>query len=135
MAYHGYEEVDHTADLALRVRGEDFAELLSQAANGFYHLMVVDLHPNSRLEKQFSIPQGTYETILVDFLSELLYLAEEDGIACESFSFEEREDEVLVSCVGKAIQSMARVFKAVTFHNLEVKQTPSGLEAIITFDV
>ena len=38
----GFEEVDHTADWALKARGSDLADLFCQAALGMMHLAGVD---------------------------------------------------------------------------------------------
>ncbi len=135
MAHHGYEEVDHTADVALRVWGEDFSTLLEQSAQGLYDLMGVELVPDSQVDEEFAIPHGTQETVLVDFLSELLYLAEERELAFESFSFGEENEQVLIHAAGRRILSRVRYVKAVTFHDLDIEKTDFGIEATITFDV
>ena len=135
MAHHGYEEVDHTADVALRAWGEDFFTLLEQSAQGLYDLMGIVLVPDSYVNEEFAILHSTQETVLVDFLSELLYLAEEREQAYQSFSFGEENDQVLIRAVGKKILSRARYVKAVTFHDLNIQKTESGIEATITFDV
>lgn len=134
MASHGYEEVDHTADIALRVWGGDYQTLLSQAANGLYDLMGIAPVPGSEVERQFTLTQETLETILVDFLNELLYLSEE-GCVFKDFSFAERDSEYLVQAAGQEIRSQNRHIKAVTFHDLNIEKTDDGFEATITFDV
>jgi SHS2 domain-containing protein len=135
MAHHGYEDVDHTADVALRVRGKDFYTLLEQSAQGLYDLMGVELVPDSHEDEEFAISHGTQEMVLVDFLGELLYLAEEREQAFESFSFSEKKDRVLIRATGRKILSRARYVKAVTFHDLNIQKTDFGIEATITFDV
>jgi SHS2 domain-containing protein len=135
MASHGYEEVDHTADVAIRVWGEDFLALLRQAAEGLYDLMSVEPMPNSPTEVHFELQQGTNEDILVDFLNELLYLSDEKKQIFKEFSFADTEDKFETQAAGFQILSQDRQIKAVTFHNLNVKETHHGFEAIITFDV
>lgn len=135
MASHGYEEVDHTADIALRVWAEDYQTLLAQAANGLYDLMGITPVPGSEVERQFSLTQETLETILVDFLSELLYLSEEAGCVFKNFSFAEKDSEYIVQAAGQEIRSQDRDIKAVTFHDLNIEKTDDGFEATITFDV
>jgi SHS2 domain-containing protein len=135
MAYHGYEEVEHTADIALRVWGEDFLALLEQAAVGMFDLIGVKPKPGSTLESRFEVQPGTHETVLVDFLTELLYLLEENHQALSDLSIEERDGGLWVSLSGYEIASQERLIKAVTYHNLSVKKTRFGWEATITFDV
>jgi SHS2 domain-containing protein len=134
MASHGYQEVDHTADIALRVWGEDIHTLLRQAAYGLNDLMGVVLQ-DTPVEGHFSLQQDSFETLLVDFLSELLFLAEEKDHLFDSFSFDEHDDGLTVQMTGRMILSQDRHVKAVTFHNLDVAQTDCGFEVTITFDV
>lgn len=135
MTSHGYEEVDHTADIALRIWGEDFQVLLQQAACGLYDLMGVTTEPGSQLKVQFDLSLETNETLFVDFLSELLYLVEEKGQAFDHFSFYESDNTLTVQASGHLVSSQDRHIKAVTFHDLDVEESDRGLEATITFDV
>jgi SHS2 domain-containing protein len=135
MALHGYDEVDHTADIALRVWGEDFQTLLTQAAEGLYALMGIVTLTGSSLDNTITLPQGNRETILVDFLTELLYLSEEGGLVLEDFTFDEDQDKISVRSTGRKILSQERAIKAVTFHNLNVEETATGVITTITFDV
>ncbi|MBW6465219.1 MAG: archease [Brevefilum sp.] len=134
MASHGYQEVDHTADIALRVWGEDFYTLLRQAAYGLNDLLGVVLH-DTPVEVFFALQQDSVETLLVDFLSELLFLAEEKEQLFDSFLFDEHDDGLTVQMTGRKILSQDRHVKAVTFHYLDVAQTDCGFEVTITFDV
>lgn len=135
MPSHGYQEVDHTADIAIRVWAEDFQTLLGQAAYGLYDLMGVVPHADTSVAGYFVLQQDSLETILVDFLSELLFLTEEKGQLFDAFSFDEQGDELTVRMAGQEILSQERYVKAVTFHNLDVRQTKCGYEVTITFDV
>lgn len=135
MKTQGFEEKDHTADLAIRVWGEDFQSLLLQAAMGLYHLLDVKTKEDSRVIYTFSVEVDSREAMLVDFLNELLYLCEDQKQQFNSFSFTEKENRLLVKAAGEVVKSIQRNIKAVTFHNLEIKKDETGLETTITFDV
>jgi SHS2 domain-containing protein len=135
MASHGYQEVEHTADIAFRVWGEDFQTLLRQAANALYDLIGVVPHADAPVTGYFVLPQDSLETILVDFLSELLFLAEENNQLFDAFTFDEQGEDLTVRMAGQEILSQERYVKAVTFHNLNIHQTKCGYEATITLDV
>lgn len=135
MASYGYEEVDHTADIALKVWGEDFQTLLSQAAEGFYVLIGVEPLLNDPVDTCFVIPLDDYENVIVDFLNELLYLLEERGQTFTGFAFTEKEDNLVIRASGFKALSQDRYIKAVTFHDLNIEESEHGLEVIITFDV
>lgn len=135
MIASGYEEIDHTADIALRVWGEDFHTLLSHSAKGMYELMGITIKPESQIENTFQIESGVKETVLVDFLSEVLFLAEDRGQVYQSFSFSQEDATLDVHASGHKVESIRRNIKAVTFHDLDIMETDQGLETTITFDV
>lgn len=135
MIASGYEEIDHTADIALRVWGEDFYALLSQSAKGMYDLMGINPEAESHIENTFQIESGVKDTVLVDFLNEVLFLAEDRGQVYQSFSFNQIDAMLEVNVSGQKVESIRRNIKAVTFHDLDIVETDQGLETTITFDV
>jgi len=135
MPNNAYEEINHTADIALRVWGIEFYALLTHAAEGMYDLMGIEMVVESQVENVFDITEDSSESMLVDFLNECLYLAEDKKQAFTTFSFFTQGGSLCVNCTGAAIKTIERQIKAVTFHKLEIIHTPSGLETVITFDV
>ena len=135
MDSQGFFEIDHTGDLALRVWAEDFQGLLVQAARGLYHLLNVSTIDDSAVKHSFSIVLDDREAMLVDFLNELLYLAQDEQICFHTFSFEDQSNQLIVAGQGSQNAGIGRYIKAVTFHDLEITKNQSGLETIVTFDV
>jgi SHS2 domain-containing protein len=135
MKSHGFEEIDHTADLALRVRGEDFQDLLIQAALGLYALLNVKTEDDSSVEYSFCIEEDSREAMLVDFLNELLYLCEDGRQTFHTFSFKKENNKMLVHAQGEKVAAIERSIKAVTFHNLAIKEVQTELQTTVTFDV
>lgn len=129
--------VEHTADWALQVRGRDLQQLLLSAAWGMNSLLVADLrsvHPVS--ERYLEVEAFDQESMLVEWLSELAYLAERDRfIACEYVMDTVSAERLQVRLRGDTVPALQQQIKAVTYHNLEVVTTPDGLEATIVFDV
>jgi SHS2 domain-containing protein len=134
MTTHGYEEIDHTADVAMRVRGEDLNSLLVHAAEGLYSIMRIDINSEQKYSIDFEVRCETQESMLIDFLNELLYYVEEK-IIFTSFNFEKNEDYLIVKASGHPIEKAEYLIKAATFHDLRIKSIKTGLEATITFDV
>ncbi len=135
MVSNGYAEVDHTADLAINVWGEDFLSILIHSAQGMYALIGVRCDMDSPTTITFSIEDADQETILVDFLSELLYLCEDRRLAFDIFTFNFQIGRIIVSASGHNVIAVHRDIKAVTFNDLVINRTDSGLETMITFDV
>lgn len=135
MFSHGYEEVEHTADLAVKVRGPNFHSLLMYAAAGLYDLMGCVPKSGSHAVAKFFVSSGDQEGLIVDFLAELLHLCEVQGKLFDEFHFDETEEGLMVKCSGYEIITVERYIKAVTFYDLNILETENGLEATITFDV
>jgi len=135
----GYEEVPHTADWALRVWAPDLPSLFQQAAAGMYALAGVVLAADAHLERDLTFTASDAETLLVAFLSELLYVAEQERLAFDHLTLTivagPQEYVLQAHLRGAAIRSLAKMIKAVTFHNLKIRSLEQGLETEIIFDV
>lgn len=131
----GYQEVTHTADWALRVWAPDLNALLLVASEGMYALSEIkysDLPGNTVI---FSVRGIDAESLLVEFLSELVYLADVENLGVESMTLERTGFSLEVRGVGKQIRHRKKEIKAVTYHNLKIVKTEMGYETVIVFDV
>jgi SHS2 domain-containing protein len=76
------------------------------------------------------------ESLLVDWLGELAYLAETASLVFETIQFQTlsatRIEAVLT---GSRVSRIDKVIKAVTYHNLTVQKTLEGYAATVVFDV
>ena len=137
MSVEPIEIVEHTADWSLRVRGEDLGQLFRYAAVGMAMLMVEDpaALPDD-VERNLALEAYDGESLLVDWLNELAYWAEMEQIVINQIDIKEISETRLAATVrgGKA-PVLDKHIKAVTFHNLAIKSTDSGLEVTIVFDV
>jgi SHS2 domain-containing protein len=131
----GFREIEHTADWELAVWAPDLMSLLTQAALGMFALSGTSLHAAPRQTCQLDLPATDPERLLVAFLSELLWLGERDGLAFDFFDLSLRAGRLHARLEGAPIASQSKEIKAVTFHNLAIRQSESGLEANIVFDV
>jgi SHS2 domain-containing protein len=131
-----YEEVEHTADIGIWVCGKDLAELFVNAACGMFSLMFSLSQLPRTLSREISIESFEVETLLVNWLDELNYWREVNGEAYSEFDIHEISHTALkATAFGTRGVQPYRLIKAVTFHDLMIKQTPQGCEATIIFDV
>ena len=131
----GYREIEHTADWELEVWAPDLTALLEQAARGMYALSGMHLHPDPRQTRRLEIQSADAETLLVAFLSELLYYGEHEKLGFDRFNLSEKDFKLLAELVGAPIARLDKEIKAVTYHNLAIRQTQNGFEANVVFDV
>lgn len=132
-----FEEIEHTADWALRVRGRDLAELLLNAARGMVSLVVADPAAiPTNVKRQVELASIDPESLLVDWLSELAYWAETEGVIFHQFDLQAVTSTSLQATIhGGQAADLKKHIKAVTYHNLEIVKTENGLETTIVFDV
>ena len=133
-----FVEIEHTADLALRVHGRDLPSLFVHAAQGMFHLMRYP--PNAegsvRLTRAVALEALDLETLLVDWLDELLYLSERNAACLERFEITSLDtSSVRAIAQGASPRYPTRSIKAVTFADLAIRQVGEGYETIVTFDV
>lgn len=132
-----FEEIEHTADWALQVRGRDWRHLLINAARGMNSLLVAqpDTLTDER-EERLEVEAFDAESLLVNWLSELAYWAEMERIIFHKFNFVELTPTHLQAVArGGPVSHLQKHIKAVTYHNLKIIETDQGLTATIVFDV
>jgi len=135
MKDRGFEEIPHTADWALRVWATDLPSLFQQAAMGMNVLAGVKLADHEPVKKHFETEAPDPESLLIAFLSELIYSQEQQNLGFSQFDIRILESRISANMEGARIQSIDKAIKAATFHNLKISKTARGLEAEIVFDV
>jgi SHS2 domain-containing protein len=131
-----FEELEHTADLALKVYGRSLKEVFANAAYGMFSLMADLERLEPTISHAISLESLDYDALLIDWLNELLYLHEVEEEIYTHFEIEALSSTTLSATVQgtKTIASKLAV-KAATFHDLEIRETEDGYLAIIVFDV
>jgi SHS2 domain-containing protein len=130
-----YEILPHTADWALHVEAGELSELFAEAARGMNFLSGIHLADGERLRRGFEAHAEDKETLLVSFLSELVYAIEQEGLGFDEFTVDLQPPWLRVDMTGAAIAAIDKAIKAVTYHNLAIRQTDGGYEVDIVFDV
>ncbi len=132
----GYEEVEHTADWALRVWGRDLRELLLQAAHGMLASVGAQPAPGRQETRTVEVEAPDQESLLVSWLEELLYHMETRHVTFTDIDLEvESETRLRARVTERPLADLRKHIKAVTYHNLSIQETPRGLEATVVFDV
>lgn len=131
----GFLELEHTADWSLFVWAKDLENLFRQAALGMNMLSGVVLDPDACITKQLSLEAGDHETLLVDFLSELVFLAEEVRVGVRDLNLMLTGNKLFVEFLACPIEKQEKEIKAVTFHNLEISLVENRYETTLVFDV
>jgi riboflavin kinase/FMN adenylyltransferase len=151
-----WRELRHTADWAIQVRGNDQRQLFARAASAMYSLQagvspagaVQDAGPDQPVTLARAIdvsvddagdrdPIERVGDLLVAYLNRLLWAQEVYGEMYSRFQISEiSERGLLAIAYGHRGAPEHTAVKAVTYHDLKVRQSPDGpWTARITFDV
>ena len=133
---NSFEEIEHTADWAYRVRGQNLTQLFIQAALGLYSLVGMELASGERITRLIQLKAIDYESLLVAWLNELLFFHESESLGFEQIEIQHlNETTIQAKVTGAPTQQWLKDIKAVTYHNLAIRETESGLEVTLVLDV
>lgn len=135
-----FELIEHTADIGVRAFGASEAEAFQNTAVGMFSLITdLDL---VREEECFDIQVQAEdrETLLVEWLNELLYLNDSRDLLLKRFEIKDLgETSLRATACGEPIDrgrhELMTDIKAATYYMLKVKETPEGWMAEVIFDV
>ena len=130
-----YENLYHIADAKFRAYGSTLEEVFENAAIAMFNVMINTSGLGVCESRDIEIASPDIKMLLVEWLSELLYLFEVDGIIFSEFkiiSIEKTNDDFSLKgkASGEPIELSRHNFdtqvKAVTFHDLQVELDQTG---------
>jgi SHS2 domain-containing protein len=135
-----FEILDHTADIGLIIYGENLKTLFENAGEAFFHLITDLRKVRQRVERRIEVRGEPLERLMVDWLSELLYLHDVESLLFKGFKVESVGEEGLKAVVkGETFQDGVHVIKtevkAVTYHRIAVRKENRKWRAQIIFDL
>jgi len=135
-----FEILDHTADIGIIVHGENLKTLYENAGEAFFHLITDLRKVKRRVERRVNIEGESLDRLMVDWLSELLYFHDVENLLFKEFKVESvGEDGLKATVKGEPFQDGVHVIKtevkAVTYHQIEVRQETGGWRAQVILDL
>jgi SHS2 domain-containing protein len=135
-----YEILDHTADIGLIIHGKDLKSLFENAAEGFFDLITDLSTVKTGVEKRILLAGESLERLMVDWLSELLYLHDVEYLLFREFTVESVGEDGLKAVVkGEPFQDGVHIIKteikAVTYHQIKGEEVKGGWKAQIILDL
>ncbi len=131
--------LNHTADLGILVYGEDPKDLFTNAAEAFFSI-ITDLHRvGETTQRIVRVESSHLEDLMVQWLAELLYIHDVEGLLFKKFSIDELDSGVLKARVrGEPFDESRHVIKtqikAVTYHQIQVREEKGKWRARVIFD-
>ncbi len=120
-----FEVFEHTADTGVIAYGKDLKEAFINAARGMFSI-ITDINAIENLDsRKISITSSDRESLLVNWLNELIYLFDVDNLLLGKFEITHLDDTSLsaVAYGQKAdpeIHELKTGIKAATYHMLEI---------------
>ncbi len=136
----GYSILEHPADLGIEARGRTLREAFEQAAVALISI-IVDLDSvEPRVDRRLTVDAKDIESLLVRWLSEVLYLYDGDGFLCketlvEQFSPTRIEAKVRGEWYTESKHRTKMDVKAITYHQLSIKEDPTGGYVRVYLDI
>jgi len=133
-----YEILEHKADLKIRAFGKNLKELFENAMIGMFES--ANYQPTThdkRFTTKIKVSSLDLPSLLVDFLSEVLYLVETKKLVFQKIKFQKFSDnEIEAILIGRPLKRMGVHIKGVTYHDLDIHQEKDGnWQATILFDI
>ena len=131
-----FEILEHKADLKIRVFGKSKEELFENAINGMFEGARYE-GEGTKIKREIKVSSQDLPSLLVDFLSEILYLSEVNREVYHQIQFKKFADKNLEGIlIGRKLKRMGVIIKGVTYHNLDIHRRKDGnWEAKVLFDV
>jgi len=133
-----YELIEHTADVGVKAYGKTVAEAFEHAAEAMFDIITdtSTIHPVGEYHIQLEAPD--LEQLLVDWLSELLYLNDAKNLVFGKFQVVIEKNHLSARVFGEEYNTtkhkMGTEIKAVTYHILQVnKKDPIFVQVL--FDI
>ncbi len=141
MIAKNYELIEHTADIGIRVKGNDLADLFKNVSLAMFDIIAEKVKDCADFKiKEFHMQQeaANPDELLINWLNELLSLSAAKQAIFYEFNFhkinEHNLQAVAFACDNKAYKVNVEI-KAAIYHELEVKKSGSGWLAKVIFDV
>jgi SHS2 domain-containing protein len=139
-----YEYLEHTADIKFMAYGKSLEEVFENSALAMFNVMIDTEQVSGETRKEIFLKAPDLESLLVDWLSELLYIFEVDEIVFREFKVEKIKEEageysIIAQAVGEEYYPESHPFKteikAVTYNQLEITKTDDGWKAQVVVDI
>jgi SHS2 domain-containing protein len=135
-----FEPIDHTADVGYRLAAPTLPELFAVAGRALFDAITELDSIRPQLERKIEVEAGDVEALLVAWLSELNFrCVTELELFCEFVIDAISPTSARATVRGEKIDPARHVIqteiKAVTYHELFVREVEGGWEAQVIFDV
>jgi len=135
-----FEIIDHTADVGIIAYGANIKGLFSNAALALFSLITELESVEEKLHLDLEVISEGRDSLLVEWLNELIYLFDAKHILFNRFDIESlTHNQLKATCYGEDFDPMKHKIKvgvkAATYHMLKLDKDGDGYKAQIILDI
>ena len=136
-----YKFLDHTADIMFEAYGNSLNILFENAALATEATMIDLKQIKQDIKRKVSLKNKNIETLLYDFLSELLYFKDAELLLFSKIKVEIKKNKIYylkAVLAGEKLNDKHEQkvdVKAVTFHKFEIKKRAKDYVARVILDI
>ena len=134
-----FEIVNHTADVGIIAHGADIKQAFANAAKGLFSLITELDNVQEVLHRDIEVTATDKESLLVEWLNELIYQFDTENIIFKRFDITELDNTRLRAKnygekVDSARHKLKTGVKAATYHMLKIDKG-HGCKVQVLFDI
>jgi SHS2 domain-containing protein len=134
-----FELLDHTADVGIIAYGADLKQAFANAAKGLFSLITDPGNIEEALHRDIELTAEDREGLLVDWLNELVYYFDTEGILFKRFDIIELNNRHLRARgygekADSARHELKTGVKGATYHMLKIERN-NGYRLQVLFDI
>jgi SHS2 domain-containing protein len=133
-----FEEISHTADIKIRVRAPTLEALFSETFNALMQIMY-GTERGGGIVKEIRVESHDNESLLLDFLSEVLFVSEVESLVFFNASISIHGSQLTAELSGEPFaplrHSGGSEVKGISFSGLSIIHDANGYMLDIIFDV
>lgn len=123
-----YRDIEHPSDVAFEAYGDTLEELFANAAIATYSFMTDVEDIDEEIEREVEIQSEDLYSLMFDWLDELLFLFESEGLIFNRFdiSVDAEKFNIKGKCKGELFDPSKHeagiIIKAVTYNMMEIRK-------------
>jgi SHS2 domain-containing protein len=143
----GFQILDHTADVGIRVWAKTVPKLFEEAAGAMRSILIEKAEDEPAISRSIRLEAETIEELFLRWLREILFLFEKERVVYTRFQFEKHNlteknaTAYFLSAnlrgfpFSKSGHEVCKEIKAVTRHGFYLKKNEPWWEASVLFDI
>ncbi|MCL5261432.1 MAG: archease [Gammaproteobacteria bacterium] len=130
-----FEFKDHPADIKIKAYGKDLPELFINSALGMMYFLFAEAKIKIDKKDIIEVHAENTESLLVNWLAEILMLSDINNRAYKKFKILEMNAKKIKAEIGSGLAIAQDEIKAVTYHELSIKQRQGKYIATFCCDI